>query len=123
MQMKIKVPSNIEILYYSDKVRFKGSKFMISGLAEELRQVSKLKNGQFCKLDRLTLKVSDTITTDQNKINWIELPDRAWNILASKFQDVVEEFENNPFDFNECGYTNRIPFDIGIEITDLPITD
>ena len=122
-QLKIKVPTSVEIEYLKDKVRFKGSKASISDFAEELRKISKLEDGQLCKLDKLTLKVSDYITADQDKVNWIELPDHAWNILASKFQDVVEGFDSNPFDFNDCGYTNPIPYDIGIEITDLPIDE
>ena len=120
--LKIKVPLGIDIDYHSDKVRFKGTKTDISNFAEELRKISKLKDGQLCKLDKLTLKVSNYITSDQNKEFWVELPDHAWNIMASKFQDVVEQFDDNPFDFNDCGYTNRTPFDIGIEITDLPAT-
>ena len=31
------------------------------------------------------------------------------------------EYEDNPFDFNDCGYTDKNPFDIGVEVTDLPI--
>ena len=122
-KLRIHLPANIDIEYQADKVRFIGSKTNLSNFAEEIRKVSKLKDGQLCRLDRLTLKVSDEITNDRNKELWIELPDHAWNIMASKFQDVVEEFENNPFDFNDCGYTNKIPFDIGIKIIDLPITE
>ena len=121
--MKINVNSNIEIVYYSNKVRFSGSKIGISNLAEEIRKVSKLKDGQMCKIDKLTFKVSKYITADQNKKYWIELPDQAWNILSSKINDVVEGLENNPFDFNDCGYTNKIPYDIGVEIIDLPTSN
>ena len=121
--LKIKIPSTISVTYYPDKVRFKGDKAAIANLAEEIRQVSKLKNGQLSKLDKLTLKVSDEITLDSYKPFWVELPNHAWNIMASKFQDVVEGFEDNPFDFNDCGYTTKVPLDLGVEITDMPITE
>ena len=118
-KMKIKVPPGLRTSYMEDKLRFIGTKSDISKLAEEIRNVSKLKNGQICRLDKLTLKVSVYITEDLNKEHWVELPNHAWNIMASKFQEVVEEIEDNPFDFNDCSYMSRIPFDIGIEITDL----
>lgn len=121
-KLKIKLPNNIRAVYYDDKVRFIGPSDVLSNFAEEIRKVSKFKDGELCKLDKLTLKVSEYITTDQYNKFWIELPDHAWNIMASKFQDVIEGFDENPFDFNECGYTDQIPFDIGIEVTDLPIT-
>ncbi len=40
--------------------------------------------------------------------------------MGSKFNEVPYEYED-PFDFNDCGYTEKNPFDIGVEVTDLPI--
>jgi len=121
--LEIGIPSTIEIVVMPDKVRFKGNKDSILSFAENIREVSKLKDGQICKLGNFTLKVSDYITDDQKKPDWIELPNHAWNIMASKFNEVVYGYEDyNPFDFNDCGYIN-IPFDIGIEITDIPISE
>ncbi len=41
--------------------------------------------------------------------------------MGCKFNEVPIEYEDNPFDFNDCGFTNKIPFDIGVEVTDLPL--
>lgn len=78
-----------------------------------------MKNRTLVQLDKVELKVSDEITLRYNDANYIEMPQQAWGILASKFQDVVEGFEENPFDFNDCGYLYpKLSFDIGIEIVD-----
>jgi hypothetical protein len=39
--------------------------------------------------------------------------------MASKFLEVTERREENPFYFNSCGYTEKIPLDIGVEVSDL----
>ncbi len=119
--LEIKVPVNIEIVPMEDKVRFRGTKEAIIKFAKEFYRLRALNNGQLCKLDKYTLKVSDYITSDRLKENWIELPNHAWGIMASKFLEVPYEYEANPFDFNDCGYTNNNPFDIGVEVTDLPM--
>ena len=41
--------------------------------------------------------------------------------MGSKFNEVSYESEDNPFDFKNCGYTEKNPFDIGVEKTDLPL--
>lgn len=41
--------------------------------------------------------------------------------MGSKFNEVPYEYEDNPFGFNDCGYTDKNPFDIGVEVLDLPI--
>lgn len=120
-QLEIIVPINIEINIMPDKVRFVGTKDQIADFALQFNRLKELKEGQLCKLDRFTLKVSEYITSDQNKLNWIELPNHAWGIMASKFYEVANEYEDNPFNFNDCGYTDKIPFDVGVEVTDLPI--
>ena len=120
--LEIIVPTDIEIVHMDNKVRFRGTKESISNFSEEFYKIRDLRNGQLCKLDKYTLKVSDKITSDREKKNWIELPDRAWGIMASKFNEVPNKHEDNPFDFNDCGYTDRNPFDIGVEVTDLPIS-
>ncbi|RYD97671.1 MAG: hypothetical protein EOP54_10185 [Sphingobacteriales bacterium] len=119
--LEIKVPTSIEIVHMKDKVRFRGTKDAIIKFAREFYTLRALNDGQLCKLDKYTLKVSDYITPDRKKENWIELPNHAWGIMASKFIEVPYEYEDNPFDFNDCGYTDRNPFDIGVEVTDLPI--
>lgn len=119
--LEIKVPTSIEIVHLDNKVRFRGTKEDISKFAKEFYRLKGLSNGQLCKLDKYTLKVSDYITEDRKKENWIELPNHAWGIMGSKFNEVPYEYEDNPFDFNNCAYTDKNPFDIGVEVTDLPI--
>lgn len=119
--LEIKVPASIEIVHMADKVRFRGTKDDISKFAKEFYKLKELKDGQICKLDKYILKVSEYLTTDRVKENLVELPNHAWGIMGSKFNEVTYEYEDNPFDFNECGYTDKNPFDIGVEVTDLPI--
>ena len=50
------------------------------------------------------------------------MPDHAWSIMASKFYDAWEGYDENPLYFNECGYLSpKNPYDLGIEIIDMPI--
>ena len=39
--------------------------------------------------------------------------------MASKFLEVLDGYEENPFHFNSCGYTDKLPLDIGVDVTDL----
>ena len=103
--LEILVPTTIEIVHMDDKVRFRGTKEDISKFSKEFYRLKELNDGQLCKLDKYTLKVSDYITPDREKENWIELPNHAWGIMGSKFNEVPYEYEDNPFDFNDCGYT------------------
>tara|TARA_R110002072_G_scaffold283857_1_gene447527 strand:- start:2340 stop:2786 length:447 start_codon:yes stop_codon:yes gene_type:complete len=119
--LEIQVPKGIEIVNLDDKVRFRGTKEEISKFAKEFYLIKELNNGQLCKLDKYTLKVSDYITPDREKENWIELPNHAWGIMGRKFNEVSNEYEDNPFDFNDCDYIDKNPFDIGVEVLDLPI--
>ncbi|HBS11303.1 MAG TPA: hypothetical protein DEO36_01995 [Flavobacteriaceae bacterium] len=123
IKFEIQIPVGIEQEWFQNKVRFVGEKEKIYKLSREFIRLKELKSGDKVKLGKLTLKVSDYITSDRKKTNWIELPNHAWGIMSSKFYDVWEGYDDNPFDFNDCGYIDKIPFDIGIEITDLPLTD
>ena len=75
--LEIKVPISIEIVHMNDKVRFRGRKEDILKFVNEFHRLKELGDGQLCKLDRYTLKVSDYITSDREKENWIELPNHA----------------------------------------------
>jgi hypothetical protein len=119
--LEINVPDNIEIVHMDNKVMFRGTKESIYKFGKEFYKLRDLSDGQLCKLDKYTLKVSEYLTPDREKQNWIELPNHAWGIMGSKFNEVPSGYEDNPFDFNNCGYTDKNPFDIGIEVTDLPI--
>lgn len=119
--LEITVPETIKIVPMGDKVRFHGKKEDISQFAMEFYKLRELADGQLCKLGDYVLKVSNYITEDREKKNWIELPAGAWTVMGSKFREVAYEDEDNPFDFNDCGFTNKNPFDIGVEVTDLPI--
>lgn len=123
IKFEIQIPNDLELEWFQTKVRFIGNKETIYQFSTELKRLKELGDGEKVKLGKLTLKVSERITPDQNKSNWIELPNHAWGIMSSKFYDVWEGYEDNPFDFSDCGYINKIPFDIGIEVTDLPMSD
>ncbi|MCF6401732.1 hypothetical protein L3C95_02535 [Chitinophaga filiformis] len=118
--LEIEIHPDIEVVHMADKVRFRGTKERIEEFAKKFHKLKALGDGQLVKLGNYVLKVSDYITEDNEKANWIELPNHAWLIVGCKFSEVAAEWECNPFDFNMCGYTNAIPFDIGVEVTDLP---
>ena len=123
VKFEIEIPNGIKQEWFQNKVRFIGNKESIYKFSREFKRLKELQDGDKVKLGKLTLKVSDYKTSDQKKPNWIELPNHAWGIMSSKFYDVWEGYDDNPFDFNDCGYIDKIPFDIGIEITDIPPTD
>ena len=120
---EIKIPKGVKTEWFANKLRFIGSKNDLCDFLREFRKLKEFNDGSLVKLNSLTLKVSEYITEDRNKKHWIELPDHAWGIMSSKFYNVWEGYDENPFDFNNCGYTDKNPFDIGIEITDLPLSD
>ena len=118
----INLPNSISIEYQDNKAKVTGDKNSIYNFISEIRKISKLDVGSLCKLDKLTLKVSDTITSDSEKPFWIEMPDHAWGIMASKFYDAWEGFDDNPLYFNDCAYLKpRNNYDLGIEMTDMPL--
>ena len=119
--MEIFVPSSIKISHLKNKVVFQGNKNDIDKFVQEFYKLEKLENGQKCKLEKYTLKLSEYLTEDRNKKNWIELPKEAWLVMGSKFREVADGEEDNPFDFNDCVFIDKNPFDIGIEVIDLPI--
>jgi hypothetical protein len=119
--LELQIPAGIEIVHMDDKVRFRGTQEDIIRFSRQFYKLKELKDGQYCSLDKYTLKISDYITPDREKENWIELPNHAWGVMGSKFIEVACGDEFNPFDFNDCCYTDKNPFDIGVEVTDLPI--
>ena len=119
----LEVPANTVLEWFSHKVRIVGLKEAIYRFAIQLRALKDLKEGDLIQLDRLTLQVSDFMTSNPQKEHGIALPGHAWNVMGSKFCDVLEQLDDNPFDFNDCGYTGPIPFDMGVEVTDLPLTN
>jgi hypothetical protein len=117
--MKIELPVGVTSKLYPDKIRFIGDKDSISVFAERIRNLKDLKTGALVKLGEIKVGVSEEITYRFFEKNFVEMPGHAWNIFASKIQDVVEGFEENPFDFNDCGYLYpKLQFDIGVEITE-----
>jgi hypothetical protein len=120
--LEILIPAAIKVVHMKHKVRFCGKKDDLALFVKEFYKLKALTDGQLCKLGNYVLKVSDYLTPDREKENWIELPALAWGIMGSKFLEVTYGDEMNPFYFNDCAYTDRSPFDIGIEVIDMPIS-
>jgi hypothetical protein len=117
--LKLTLPKGLRVEHFDKKIKLIGTKDEISSFVQELRKVSRLNDGQLAKLNKYVLKVSDYMTEDRFRSDWIELPGRGWGVMASKFSEVVDGREDNPFYFNSCGYTDKLPLDIGVEVTDL----
>jgi len=117
--LRITLPRGIRIDRLEDKITFIGTTEEISKFAQEIRKTASLRDGALASIDKYIFKVSGYRTDDSFRENWIELPGRGWGVMASKFLEVVEKYEENPFWFNSCGYTDKLPLDIGVEVTDL----
>ncbi|WP_228450720.1 hypothetical protein [Chryseolinea soli] len=117
--LRVTLPKGLNIEHSEEKVTFIGTTDEISAFAHEIRKIAKFKDGALVSVDRYIFKVSDYKTEDGFRNNWIELPGRGWGVMSSKFLEVVEGYEENPFWFNSCGYTDKLPLDIGVEVTDL----
>ncbi len=118
-KLKIDLPKGMSSRIADDKIRFIGTTNSLTYLAHEIRKLNLLENGDLIKLDKVDLKVSDEITNFTNDKKMIEMPRQAWNIFASKILEVVDGYEDSPFDFNDCGYLSpRLDFDIGVELID-----
>ena len=115
-----KLPKDIEVIEFQDRLRFKGTANQIDQLALEIQQLSTLKNDQKVKLGDYSFVISDIVPI-LPKRGIIQLPNHAWNIMASKFSEVANNWEDSPFDFNDCGYINpKLDFDIGVELIGEP---
>jgi len=60
-----------------------------------------MENRDLIKLDKVDLRVSEEITNFINYKKMIEIPQQAWNIFSSKILEVVDGYEDSPFDFND----------------------
>ena len=117
--LRLNPPKAVVSIQTVGKVKFIGTTRDIEKLVEEIRKIPLLKDGQLARLHSYTLKVSECMTEDRFRENWVELPAQAWAVMASKFLEVTERREENPFSFNSCGYTEKTPLDIGVEVSDL----
>lgn len=117
--LTVSLPKDLIIERLENKITVTGTKNEISKFAEAIREVSKLRDGRLAKAGDYYFKVSEYMTEDRFRRNWIELPGQGWNVMASKFLEVVNQHEENPFYFNDCGYTDKLPLDIGVKVIDL----
>jgi hypothetical protein len=120
---EIRIPRTIKTIHLKDKVRFHGKNEVMIRFVKQFYKLSELPDNSTYRLGDYTVKVSKYVTADRERESWIELPPAAWRMMASKFLEVSIGMENNPFDFSNCGFIDGMPLDIGIEITDLPVTD
>ena len=63
--LKLHIPDSIKIEYLDEKATIIGDKDAIYNFIKELRKISELNDGQLCELDKLTLKISDSVTDDR----------------------------------------------------------
>lgn len=117
--LRLVLPNGLRIDRLEEKITFVGTMDEISRFAQEIWKISKLNDGALASVDQYIFKVSDYRTDDSFRKNWIELPGWGWGVMASKFLEIVERYEENPFWFNSCGCTDKLPLDIGVEVTDL----
>ena len=123
ISLKLTLPKGVRVEHLNDKLKFIGTTGEISKFAYEIRKVAELNDGALTKIDKYIFKVSETMSEDRFRKDWIELPAQAWGVMSSKFLEVVHRMEDNPFYFNSCGFTNKTPLDIGVEVTDLAKTE
>ena len=115
-----KLPEGIEVIELQDGLTFRGTAEQINQLANEIRQLSNLKNNEKVKFGQYLFIISDLVPTTANK-GTVQLPNHAWNIMASKFSEVANSWEESPFNFNDCGYINpKLEFDLGVELVGQP---
>ncbi len=114
--MKLSLPKGLVLDELEDKFRFRGTADQIQELSKELRRMQNLSHGQKCRLEKLTFIISDEVPAFADKFT-IQLPKQAWNIMASKFSEVANSWEESPFDFNDCGYLSpKLEIDLGVEL-------
>ena len=103
-----------------DRLTFRGTAEQIDQLANEIRQLSNLKNNEKVIFGQYRFIISDLVPTTPNK-GTVQLPNHAWNIMASKFSEVANSWEESPFNFNDCEYINpKLEFDLGVELVGQP---
>lgn len=114
------LPKGIEVIEHHDGLTFKGTAEQIDQLANKIRHLSTLKNNDKIKFGKYCFIISDFVPTTPKR-GTVQLPSHAWNIMASKFSEVANSWEDSPFNFNDCGYINpRLNFDIGVELVGEP---
>ena len=115
-----KLPRGIEVIELQEGLTFRGTAEQIDQLANEIRLLSTLKNNEKVKFGQYRFIISDFVPTNPDK-GTIQLPNHAWNIMASKFSEVANSWEDSPFNFNDCGYINpKLDFDLGVELVGEP---
>ncbi len=117
--LKIILSKRIRVDRQKDRITFIGTRDDILTFAAEIRKISRLNDGELAKVGCYFFKLSNFITADQFRENWVELSGLGWNVMASKFSEVVYGYEQNPFYFNDCGFTTKLPLDIGVKVIDL----
>jgi hypothetical protein len=98
---------------------FVGNQEQILKLVEQLEKIAEMPNGTTGKLGKLNFCVSTEITIKFGDTDYVEMPSDAWLIMACKFREVVFQYEENPFYFNEVGYIYPpLPYDVGVEVAE-----
>ena len=117
----LELPPGVEIVAGPNGSRFRGAALPLRRVAEMLRELSTAPSGLVCRVGSITVYVTND-PDDPAAHGRVALPDHAWKVLASKFTEVTEGWEESPFDFADCGYLYPKPDpDLGIELVGGPI--
>ena len=116
------LPEGVEIVSGENGPVFRGAATALSpAVTEFLLQLSHKSVGSRVRVGRFVLCSSNEIPVIPDPLV-VVLPPDAWNIVASKFAEVVGGWEESPFYFGDCGYLLLRPEpDVGIELVGTPL--
>ena len=116
------LPEGVEIVSGENGPVFRGAATaLFPAVTEFLRQLSHRPVGSRVRVGRFVLCSSNEIPVIPDPLVVVLSPD-AWNIVASKFAEVVGGWEESPFYFGDCGYLSPRPEpDVGIELVGTPL--
>lgn len=117
-----RIPDGVEIVAGEKGPVFRGpATALFPAVTEFLRQLSHMPVGRRVRVGKFVLCSSNEIPVIPDPLV-VVLPPDAWNIVASKFAEVVGGWEESPFYFGDCGYLSHCPEpDVGIELVGTPL--
>lgn len=114
---RFRLPEGVEIITGINGPVFRGpATALFPAITVFLRQLSHKPVGSRVRVGKFLLCSSNERPVIPDPLV-VVLPPDAWNIVASKFAEVVDGWEESPFYFGDCGYLSPRPEpDVGIEL-------